>query len=171
MRVVHFPDASSFLRRAQRWLMRAEIENNLILGICDHMLASGQPTRDIYLATVEAGDAVVACALRTPPHKVVITRGDDAALRCLVEDLATRYPTLPAVLGPEPEVAQFAQLWGQRVGSAVRPGMRQQVCEVHEVQPLPWYVPGRLRLTEETDLPTVSRWIDAFNVEAHVQNT
>src|SRR5436190_2426339 len=68
MRVFHFPDASSFLRRAQRWLMGAEIENNLILGICDQMLASGQPTPDVYLGTVEAADAVVACALRTPPH-------------------------------------------------------------------------------------------------------
>jgi predicted GNAT family acetyltransferase len=150
--------------------MGAEIENNLILGICDQMLASGQPRPDVYLATVETADAVVACALRTPPHKAVITRGDTAALTCLVEDLATRYPTLPAVLGPDPEVAQFAQLWRQRVGSAVGPGMRQQVSEVHEVQPLPWSVPGRLRLAEEADLRTVGRWIEAFNVEAHVKN-
>jgi GNAT superfamily N-acetyltransferase len=171
MRVVHFPDASSFLRRAQRWLMDAEAENNLILGICDQMLGSGQPAPDVYLATVEAADAVIACALRTPPHKVVITRGDSAALKCLVEDLATRYPTLPAVLGPEPEVVQFAELWGQRVGAAVRPGMRQLVFELREVQPLPWYVPGRLRLAEEADLPTVARWIEAFNLEAHVENS
>jgi hypothetical protein len=171
MRVFHYPDASSFLQRAQRWLMGAEIENNLILGICDQMLASEQPTPDVYLATVEAADAVVACALRTPPHKAVITRGDDATLRCLVEDLAARYPTLPAVLGPEPEVAQFAQLWGQRVGSAVRPGPRQGVFEVHDVLPLPWCVPGRLRLAEEADLRTVGRWVQAFNAEAHVKHS
>jgi hypothetical protein len=67
----------------------------------------------------------------------VITKGDEAALTCLVDDLAARFGTLPAVLGPEPEVTQFAQLWAQRVGSVVRPGMKHRRFEIREVRPLP----------------------------------
>ena len=168
MRLCRHSDATSFLLRARPWLTRAEIENNLILGICNHLLASRVPAEDVYLATVEVAGAVVACALRTPPHKAVITRGDEAALTCLVDDLAARYGTLPAVLGPEPEVARFAQLWAQRVGSVVRPGMKQRVFEIREVRPLPTRVPGRLRLADEADLRTIGPWVEAFNAEAHV---
>jgi len=169
MQVSRHPDATSFLLRARPWLMRAEIENNLILGICDHLLSSRVPAQDVYLATVEAaGGAVVACALRTPPHKAVITRADDAALRCLVDDLVARYGTLPAVLGPEPDVSRFAHLWAQRLGAVVRPGMKQRVFEIREVRPLPWRVPGTLRLASEADLGTVGPWVEAFNTEAHV---
>ena len=148
--------------------MRAELENSLILGICDHLLTSQTPKRDAYLATVEVAGAVVACALRTPPHKAVITRGDEAALKCLVDDMLARYGTLPAVLGPEPEVARFAQLWAQRVDSSVRPGMKQRVFEIREVRPLPWRVPGALRLAVEADLGTLGSWAKAFSAEAHV---
>ena len=169
MQISRHPDVTSFLLRARPWLMRAEIENNLILGICDHLLASRVPAQDVYLATVEVGGgAVVACALRTPPHKAVITKGDETALTCLVDDLVACYGTLPAVLGPEPEVTRFAQLWAQRVGSVVRPGMKQRVFEIREVRPLPWRVPGKLRLASEADLRTVGPWVEAFNTEAHV---
>ena len=43
--------------------MGAEIENNLILGICDQMLASDFPTPDVSLATFEQAESGAACPL------------------------------------------------------------------------------------------------------------
>jgi predicted GNAT family acetyltransferase len=168
MRVSIYSDAGSFLSRAKAWLLRAEVENSFILGICDQLLNSPNPVPDVYLATVEEGKAVVACALRTPPNKAVITRGNEAALKCLVESLAKRYGTLPAVLGPEPGVRRFAEMWAQHVGSIVQPGMKQRIYETREVRPLQWPVAGKLRLADEADLLILVRWIAALNEETNV---
>jgi predicted GNAT family acetyltransferase len=46
--------------------------------------------------------------------------------------------------------------------------MKQRVFEIREVRPLPWPVPGKLRLADEMDLRTVGPWVAAFNAEAHV---
>ena len=148
--------------------MRAEVENSLILGICNQFLASRTSAPDVYFATVEDANEIVGCALRTPPHKAVITRANETALRCLVEDLAARYGRLPAVLGPEPEVRQFAEAWSAYVGTAARPGMKQRVFEIREVRALPWTVPGTLRVATEADLPTLVPWVAAFQSEVHV---
>jgi predicted GNAT family acetyltransferase len=171
MRVCRHPDATSFSARARAWLMRAEVENNLILGLCHQLLASRHASPEAYLATVEEADDIVACALRTPPYKAVITRGTEDAFRCLVEDLVARYGRLPAVLGPEPEVRRFAAMWSKQVGTAVRPGMQQRVFEIREVRALQRPVPGSMRLANDSDLPVLVPWIAAFQSEVQVTET
>ncbi|MBI4764230.1 MAG: GNAT family N-acetyltransferase [Deltaproteobacteria bacterium] len=168
MRVFIHSGVASFLSRARPWLLRAEVENCLIWSICDQLLTSLNAVRDVYLATVEEGEAVAACALRTPPNKAVITRGSEPALKCLVESLGERYETLPAVLGPEPEVRRFAVMWAQHFGSVIQPGMRQRIYEARQVQPLPWQVSGRMRQANNSDLPILSPWIAALNEETQV---
>src|SRR5882672_5118842 len=126
MQVCRYLDPTRFLGRAQSFLMRAEAENNLMLGICGPRDSAPRIFGEhCYLATVEYGDEVVACALRTPPYKAIITRAEQTALEFLIDDLATKYETLPAVLGPEPAVSLFAQLWSSRMGTPARLGMRQ----------------------------------------------
>jgi len=95
--------------------MRAEVENIVMLGICG---PPGAPSpvfgEDCYLAVVEDVAEVVACAVRTPPYKAIISRAEPNALECLVGDLALKYTTLPAVHGPEPDISRLARL-GQDV--------------------------------------------------------
>ena len=64
-----FDDAATFLGRAGDFLLAREAEHNLLLGICAELRRrpdyyGGDPP---YLATVEAGGAVVAVAVRPPP--------------------------------------------------------------------------------------------------------
>jgi predicted GNAT family acetyltransferase len=171
MHVCRHPDVASFSNRARVWLMRAEVENNLILGLCNQILALHVPVPEAYFASVEDADHIMACALRTPPFKAVITRGNEDALQCLVEDLSARYGTLPAVLGPEPEVRRFAAMWSKRVGTAARLGMQQRVFEARAVRALTWQVPGTMRLANEGDLPTLVPWLAAFHSEVQVTET
>src|SRR5262245_29913173 len=135
MQVRRYSDPFSFLNRAESFLMRGEAENNMMLGI--RGLPGSRPIRfgeDCYLATVEDGDEIMACALRTPPFGVIITRAERPALDCLAKDLAAKYDTLSAVLGPEPAVSIFAQLWSQRAGTPTRPLMRMRLFVAHEVR-------------------------------------
>jgi GNAT superfamily N-acetyltransferase len=161
MQVTRFYDPKSFLLRAESFLLRAEAENNLLLGLAGRAVGA-----DAYLATVTAGDDVVACGLRRPPHKAVITRAVRPALECLVADLAERYPDLPAVIGPEPDVAVFAELWAQRTGASAAPGMRQRMFEIRDAPTLETWPPGGLRPAEERDLPLLNAWSAAFMAEA-----
>ena len=133
----------------------------LMLGIC----GSAHFDDSCYLATVEENQAVVACALRTPPHSALLTRADRQALELLATDLADKYQDLPAVAGPEPAVGVFARLWSVRTGAAAGPAMRMRVFEARRMVQPP--VPaGTFRAATEADLPTVARWSAAFFEEA-----
>ena len=163
MRAVRFRDPQLFLQRAEPFLLTAEAENNLMLGIGQMRQTFGD---DAYLAAVTEGNHVVACAMRTPPYKAVITRASGAALECLVEDLADRYPDLPEVLGPEPDVAVFADLWAARTGVPSVQGTRQRLFDIREPpRPARWPA-GAFRKAEERDLPIITAWIAAFIAEA-----
>lgn len=163
MQVTRFHDPRSFLRRAEPFLLRAEAENNLMLGIAELSDGFGQ---DAYLATVEDGRVVVACGLRTPPYKAVITRAEPDAMACLLTDMAVKYPDLPEVSGPEPDVAAFANMWARRTGLPSVEAMRQRLFEIRAVRPLDDVPPaGRLRVAEERDLQTLVAWTAAFIAE------
>lgn len=167
MRAHRHPDPPTFLERASPWLLRAEVENNLIIGICSGLSATPATGAEApYLATVEEDGQVVACAIRILPHKAVISRATPAAIDCLVEDLADRYPDLPMVLGPEPEVRRFAEEWSRRCGTPTRRGTAQRFFSIHQVDHPTRKPAGKLRAALEPDVPTLVSWIDAFSAEA-----
>ena len=162
MRITRFRDPSAFLERARPFLLQSEVEHNLLLSVG----AVAATLDDGYWATVDDGAAVVACAVRRPPYKAVISRGTRSAVECLVKDLAARYPDLPQVVGPEPDVSDFAALWAARTGIPSVQGMRQRLFETREVQQ-PRTVPdGHFRLAEDSDVPAAIEWCAAFIAEA-----
>ena len=161
MRSLHrFIEPAHFLARAEPFLRAAEVENVLMLGICSPG-GSGRFDDSCYLATVEEDEAVVACALRTPPYSAVLTRADREALELLVTDLAGKYQDLPAAAGPEPAIRDFAELWTARTGATARPAVRMRVFEARHVfqPPLP---SGAFRMATEADLATATQWAEAF---------
>jgi predicted GNAT family acetyltransferase len=163
MQVQHYRDTALFLERAGPFLLRAEAENSLFLGM------GGQPAvldERCYLSIVERGTEVVACAVRTPPFGLVITRADTSSLDALLEDLIGKYESLPSVLGPEPTVSALAERWSKRAGTRVRSLMQMRVFEARQVQVPASSPPGRLRCALESDLATVTAWVVAFHQEA-----
>ena len=64
MRIVRYPDGHSFLQSARPWLLRAEAENNLILGNAPAIAAPLQGGSGAYLACVYADFDIVGCAMR-----------------------------------------------------------------------------------------------------------
>ena len=161
MRSLHrFIEPADFLAQAGPFLRAAEAENVLVLGICSPG-GSGHFDDSCYLATIEEDQAVVACALRTPPYGALLTRADRQALELLVTDLVDKYQDLPAAAGPEPAIRVFAELWSARTGATARPAVRMRVFEArHVLQPAP--PAGTFRVATEADLPTAARWAEAF---------
>jgi RimJ/RimL family protein N-acetyltransferase len=163
MQVTRFRDPESFLQHTEPFLLASETENNLMLGLRDLGQAFDE---DAYLAAVTDEDRVVGCAFRTPPYKAVITRTSRSAVRYLVRDLSDRYPDLAEVLGPEPTVTEFAELWARRTRIPSTQGMRQRLFEIRHGPQIATLARGRLRTAEERDLPTVIGWTAAFIAEA-----
>jgi predicted GNAT family acetyltransferase len=161
--VNRFNNPQAFLAHAEPFLLGAEAENNLMLGIASTLGSFGEHA---YLATVEASGSVVACALRTPPLKAVITAAPVSAIECLVADISNIYPDLAQVHGPDPTVGQFAERWAARTGV---PSIEARCHRLFEIREAPTVVPtpeGGIRLATEQDLPTIVAWTTAFVAEA-----
>jgi uncharacterized protein len=164
-----FTEPAGFLAQAGPFLRAAEAENVLMLGLCSPG-GSGDFDDSCYLATVEEDQAVVACALRTPPHGALLTRADQEALELLVTDLVGTYRDLPAVAGPEPAIVVFAGLWSGRTGATARPAVRMRVLEARNVLHPPTPA-GMFRIATEADLPLAARWAGAFFAEVGLNDS
>jgi predicted GNAT family acetyltransferase len=162
MQVTRFPDPRSFLARAEPFLLRSEVENNLILGIAAAPASFGDAA---YLATVEAAGSVVGCALRTPPFKAVISAAPRPAMASLVGDLADKYPDLAQVYGPDPAVRDFADLWASRTGVPSIEATRHRLFEIREAPAASSAPEGSFRRASTRDLPTIIEWTSAFVAE------
>ena len=163
-------DASAFLTRALAWLMRAEAEHNLVLGLA-YALVQGRANagQAVYLATVQDGPDVAGCVFRTPPYKMGLTRMPMDAIPALVTDVAGVYDTLPAVLGPAAETQAFAEAWARQRGVHAEPGIRQRIYQLERVVPPTRVAPGHFQLAQRRHVELVAGWIRAFAKEAHME--
>ncbi len=161
--------ARAFRERAEAWLLEREAEHNLLLGLAarlEHTTAGYE--RPIYLATVERGAEVVGCAFRTPPFNLGFTRLPAEALAPLVDDVAGMYAALPGLIGPEPEAAGIARLWGETRGVVARERMRERIYQLEQVRAPDPPPPGHARLATDGDLDLLVEWVTAFTTEARV---
>src|SRR5262245_40214474 len=164
LKVTRHSNAGSFLDRAGGWLTRAEAENNHILGFI------GEWARDPsffktppYLATAQCGSKVVACAFRSPPHKLALTRSTHAqALVSLAADALSCYPDLSVAFGPEPDIEAFAAAWARLSDRRVERGMRARIHEARSAERPAKPPPGTFRPATSADLDVLVPWASAF---------
>ncbi len=175
MLFTRYQAADAFLARAQARLERREATNNLIVSIAVRL--KEHPDRiktPPYLATVEDGDALVAAAVMTPPHRVIIHgpegSADPAPLRLIVDDLIAGDWTPPGVTGPAEVARAFGEVWKTARGGQVRLNMHLRIYDLHQVV-YPLGVPGVLRAATEADLDFLPRWIYEFNRDAGLDIT
>jgi predicted GNAT family acetyltransferase len=160
--VVRLGDPASFLAEAEPILLADEARHNLILGIAGNVRDGFY--RDFRLWLVRDGEEVVGAALRTPPYNLILAEPrSPEALGALAESLTGE--DLPGLVGCEPEVHEFAELWSRHTGRATRTNMRQGVYALEHVEPLPT-VPGTARVAATEDRELAVRWWIAFLDEA-----
>jgi uncharacterized protein len=155
-------DAQTFLRRARPWLMQTESENAVILGLTTR----AGPSEEMYVATVEQNGAVVGCAVRTPPRKLLLTRMPPGAVDALVIDVAACYDHLPGVLGPETAAREFARQWCERHGTYAHEKMSSRLYRLDRVRTPSRVAPGSMRFATQEDIGLIASWIACFATEA-----
>ncbi|MBI3748634.1 MAG: GNAT family N-acetyltransferase [Chloroflexi bacterium] len=166
LEIRRFADVDGFLAVSGGFLEAREAEHNLIFGISSYVrdqpnvFGEGTP----YFAAALAGDRVVAVALRTPPHTLVLSEIDDpGAIDRLVAD--SLEDDLPGVLGPVEHAHAFAERWAARAGQSWRHHLAERIFRLRAVVPPP-PVPGSLRIATPGDRDLVAAWIRAFMDEA-----
>ncbi len=165
MKVNRFDNAEAFLKQVTLFLLEREAQHNLILGIAAEMARGeshyAQPT---YFATVEQRGAVVAAALRTPPHGLHLTIAPPAAIDLLATSIRAMYRTLPSVFGPRETSRAFAGTWQQLTGQTARPGTAQRIYQLEAVTPVAG-VSGGMRRATTADRTLLAEWFAAFEAE------
>ena len=169
MSVNRHRSAEEFLATAQRRLMSAEAENNLVLGIVGGIARNPSAATDPYLATVSGANGVVGCAVHIAPYKLVITRADQETIVCLANDAHLAARDIDGVTGPARSASHFALAWSRLSGARAVPGMRLRIHEIRNVldpgAPPPT---GRFRVATPADHDRLSEWARVFVEEARI---
>ena len=171
MQVHVYTRAADFLARTHIELENNEAANNLLLGLADRLEAQPNFYGDgPFFAAVESEEsgALLAAALRTPPHSLIVHAAvlpAEAAMAALAGEILSHDVQLPGVLGPAKAAEAFARVWTAQTGCQARLAMRERVYELRRVIPPPLVV-GRLRKAEDKDAALLLRWFREFTIEA-----
>lgn len=163
--IVHrLRDVDAFDAMAGAFLAAREAEHNLLLGLFESIRRG--TWADPYFAVVRRRDQVIAAALRTPPHNLLLSMVEDpvavdALLRVAIDDL----PDLPGVQAEKETAKAFAAGWTERTGRDSRLRMSFRIFRLTRVvSPRP--VTGTMRLATPQDRDRIINWIRAFSDEA-----
>jgi hypothetical protein len=165
MKLTRHQTAAAFLVSAQAALEQHEAANNLMLSIAMRLKEHpDQIQHPPYLATVAEGERLLAAAVMTPPHRVIIhgESSDPAPLRLLAKDLR-RFDWQPlGAIGSAEAAHAFATVWISMAGGKFRLLRHERVYELlHVIHPTG--VSGRLRVATEADIVLVAEWLQAFH--------
>jgi predicted GNAT family acetyltransferase len=169
MQLTTYTDPAGFLAVTETILEREGAAYALMLSIVLRVRQYPERIGDPpYMATVTAGDRLLAAAVMTPPYPVIVATLDPAgqdALPLFVEDLRDNGWSVSGVNGPSDASSAFAALWNGRTDQPMTLAVHLRSYELRRVMP-PDPVPGRLRLAEPADLSLVARWARDFQLEA-----
>lgn len=165
MQVKRFAEATGFMALAGDFLLKREALNNLLLGIMSTFRTNPGHYVNPYFAVVQDFEEVVAAAIRTPPHDLILAETDRPdALSLLAEDALDAFGTLPGVQGPKALTGPFMALWQQRTGQEVAVQVSEGIYELTAVT-WPKAPSGRLRQATERDRALLLAWFTAFQHE------
>jgi predicted GNAT family acetyltransferase len=170
MNVTRHETAAAFLEVAEPLLLKAEAENNLILGVAQGIARNPSAAPNAYLATVGNDASVLACAVHIAPFKVVITRANREPIAALAHDAFDAIPELDGVTGPSRSAGDFALAWSRLSGAEPALAMRLRIHETRRVvEPGVPAAPGHLRPADTSDIPLLAAWTEVFVSDARVR--
>jgi uncharacterized protein len=153
--------AREFCARVVPALSDREAENGLPFGIAQRLAARPELARDAVLLAIEEGAAIVAAAVWTPPHDIVVTRLPAGAAAVVAEHFAALSTPITGVSGPADSGREVAELLARRRAAPLRLRSRQRIYELTAVNDVP-LAPGAMRGASPLDHDVVRSWYSAF---------
>jgi hypothetical protein len=138
MEVQTHHDPAGWLEAVQPLLMVDEARHDLHLGLAHTLIHHPSVYLSKNLWSVENAGTVVAAALQTPPHNLVLAQPTaEGAIDLLVEAIWAAEIRLPGVVGGLPEAEDFASVWCARTGETARRVMAQGIYALTELRGVP----------------------------------
>lgn len=163
--VSRWSSAHDFLGAAGGFLAAREAEHCLLFGLSSTIASHPEVYPGPRFWTVHEADRVVAAALRTPPHDLILSQVDEPRwLTALAADVLAG-DELPGVNGPIAAARALADAWSARTGGAPERVMQERIFRLDRVVP-PRPAPGGCREAEERDRARLTAWWAAFHAEA-----
>ncbi|MGP1386172.1 MAG: GNAT family N-acetyltransferase [Thainema sp.] len=167
MQLRRFSDIQNFWQEAQDYLLQYEAESNLLLGISHTLLHYPDRYPDppyLAIATSAAGK-ILAVAMRTPPHKLLLSKAQDLdAIALIAQDWQQTAEPLPGVSGLVEEAESFVKTWQAMTGYAAQRSMEMRIHRLTRVEPVAM-ASGRLRVATKCDRDLLIQWMMDFNAE------
>jgi uncharacterized protein len=138
MEVRTHDDPAAWLEAVLPLLMLDEARHDLALGLAHTLVhhPSVYPSKDLW--SVQDAGTVVAAALQTPPHNLVLAQpAAEGANTTLADAIAAAEVHLPGVIGGLPEAEAFASAWCARTDASARRVMGQGIYALTEVRGVP----------------------------------
>ncbi len=157
IRVTRFTETGVFYTKSASFLLKREAEHNLILGLCGNLLKQPTPA---YHAVVERSGRVLAAALRTPPHNLILSHTSyPNALALIALDVYEMYGTIPGVIGTHAQL--FAALWEKLSGQIPFLSAKQRIYQLEKARPITG-VAGQMCHATEHHRELVLAWLNGF---------
>lgn len=164
MDMLRFTDADAFYRTTGPFLLQQEAVNNLMISIVMRLADGSARWSDEspWLYAVADGDEMLACAVRTPPHLLVLTEQPRAVSAFLAQRLWESGLRMPGLLGPAATAAEFAGAWSAASGMPCRRMKAMRIYRCDSALPVTG-VAGAPEIAGEERLPLLLSWMTAFN--------
>lgn len=162
MEFLFFTSPEAFIERTAGFFSGREVENTILLGALRHLRKAPRP--DAALFAVEEDGAIRLAAAITPPHSLVLSHGETAALHALCEGCLGRGLQLPGVVGPADLAEAFAAEWAKRSATEVTLAFDLNLYRLAQLR-APEGVAGELCQASEGDLDRLAAWYGAFGDE------
>lgn len=157
-----------FCSRVIPALAAREAENNLPFGIALRLAAAPAGSSTAALLSVESdAGVIVAAAVHTPPHELVVTRLPPGAASVIAEHLAALSWPVSGVSGPDDSGRELAECLAERAGGRAQLRMRQWVYALTSLSAVPLPA-GAARRATQADHALVQRWFAEFIEEARL---
>jgi GNAT superfamily N-acetyltransferase len=157
-------DVAEFAALADPVLAADPARNTIPLTVLDGARRDAAPLA-LKLVVREAGE-VVGVALRSPGRPLLVSALPPDGVEHLAAAVVDADPDVPGVTGPVGEAEQLARALAARTGARLAVATRSRLFELGDLVE-PTGVPGRARVARAADVALLSRWREAFAVEAH----
>ena len=170
-----YMQVKDFLKGVEPVLEANEAANGLMYGLAIHISRFPERYRPLpFFGIVRQGTEVLAAAMMTPPHNVVVfcTHGNNTrdVFNLIARSLRDADWPVPGVLGPNEAALAFAQGWREVAKEEFELKVHERVYELREVIQPPQPA-GSMRPARPDELDLAADWVLAFHQESVPNDT
>ena len=160
-----YDSMSTFLDDCRSMLMQKECENNVILGICNHVLnQSIDCEKFILIAAFEKSGIIISCAVTTP-HKTLLATSiiqSDAAVKPLANYFNRNQINLTGLNGETAAVNSFMEVYQKPITKSTALLLNtMKTLQNIELVPNAELIPATTQ-----DLSVLTTWLKNFQIDA-----